>query len=79
MGWSEQSRSREEAHPLPYMQKTFIKHLREQWQREKHSLEAEMVCKEASSLLGIAARNGARSQGKLCSQGWIVEARKPEV
>lgn len=34
-GWSEQSRSRVEAHPLPYVQKTFIKHFREQWQRGK--------------------------------------------
>lgn len=46
---------------------------------EKHSLEAEMGCKEASSLLGSAARNGAHSHGKMCSKGWIVEARVPEA
>lgn len=78
-GWSEQSCSRVEAHPLPYVQKTFIKHFREQWQREKQSLEAEMVCKEASRLLESAARNGAHSHGKLCSKGWIMEAREPEA
>lgn len=66
-------------HPPPYVPKTFIKHFREQWQKEKHSLEAEIVCKGASGLLGSAARNGARSQRKLCSKGWIMEAREPEA
>lgn len=65
--------------PLPYVQKTFIKHFGEQWQREKHSLEAEMLCKEASSLLESMARTGAHSQGELCSQGWTMEAKEPEA
>lgn len=30
-GWNEQSSCHVEAHPLPCVQKTFIKHFREQW------------------------------------------------